>query len=72
MERTVNTDSEDHVDLLRRIELYLRRHKLTPTRFGREVMGDPHFVKNLRSGRKMREKTVELVAAWLDSRDRAR
>ena len=52
--------------LHRRIELYLRRNAISPTRFGRETMGDPRFVWDLRNGREVREKTAARVSAWLD------
>lgn len=52
--------------LQRRIELYLRRNAMAPTRFGREAMGDPRFIFDLRNGREMREETAAKVIAWLD------
>ncbi len=52
--------------LRRRIELYLRQKRMPPTRFGREAMGDPRFVFDLRNGRELREKTAARVTAWLD------
>ncbi len=57
--------------LQRRIELYLRRHRMSPTRFGRETVNDPRFVFDLRRGRELRETTATRVAAWLDSRESA-
>jgi len=50
----------------RRIERYLRRTRISPTRFGREALGDPRFVSDLRKGRELREKTLRRVNAWLD------
>jgi hypothetical protein len=58
------------VHIRRRIELYLRRTRTPPTRFGRESVGDPRLVSDLRNGREMREKTEARVAEWLDARDR--
>ena len=57
--------------LRRRIELYLRRNRMSPTRFGRESVNDPRFVFDLRNGRELREKTTARVAAWLDIRESA-
>ncbi len=57
--------------LQRRIELYLRRHRMSPTRFGREAVNDPRFVFDLRNGRELREKTVARVSDWLDGREAA-
>jgi hypothetical protein len=55
--------------LRRRIELYLRRTAMAPTRFGREVVGDPRFVFDLRNGREPREKTESRVQTWLDGQE---
>lgn len=58
--------------LRRRIELYLRKHAMAPTRFGREAVNDPRFVSDLRKGRELRETTEVRVQRWLDSREAAR
>lgn len=52
--------------LRRRIELYLKRSGLPPTRFGREALNDPRFVSDLREGREVGERTASRVHAWLD------
>ena len=52
--------------LLRRIENYMKRTGIRPTRFGREVVGDPRFVFDLRRGRQPRWPTRTRVIAWLD------
>ena len=54
------------MQLRRRIELYLIRARISATRFGRETMNDPNFVRNVREGRKVRAETVERVNAWID------
>jgi hypothetical protein len=59
------------MSLLRRIERYLRASNTPPARFGREVVRDPRFVFDLRSGREPRAETERRVNAWLDSRDAA-
>jgi hypothetical protein len=51
--------------LLGSIEKYLRRSGTPPTRFGREAMGDPRFVLDLRNGREPRAGTVSRVSAYL-------
>lgn len=53
--------------LLRTIELHLRRTGTPPTRFGREVLGDPRFVLDLRNGREPRESTQRRVFAYLQT-----
>jgi len=51
--------------LLPQVERYLRRSGMPPSRFGREAVGDPRFVHDLRLGREPRPKTTARVAAWL-------
>jgi len=55
------------VHLLREVERFLRRTDVPPTRFGREVMGDPRFVFDLRNGRDPRPETVARVRAYLEA-----
>lgn len=52
--------------LLRRIERHLSATGMPPTRFGRETVGDPRFVFDLRAGREPRDETTRRVVAWLD------
>jgi hypothetical protein len=52
--------------LLRRIERHLDATGMPPTRFGREAVGDPRFVFDLRAGREPRPETTRRVADWLD------
>ena len=51
--------------LLSSIEKYLRHSGTPPTRFGREAVGDPRFVLDLRKGREPREATVHRVSAYM-------
>ena len=53
------------VHLLWEVEKFLRSTEVAPARFGREVMGDPRFVFDLRNGREPRERTVKRVRAFL-------
>ncbi len=57
--------------LLTRIQRHLHRTGTAPTRFGREVVGDPRFVEDLRNGREPRDKTAARVHAWLDGHEGA-
>jgi hypothetical protein len=52
--------------LLPRIERYLKARRIPPTRFGRDAVGDPCFVFDLRDGREPRGSTAARVAAYLD------
>ena len=55
------------VSLLREVEKFLRHYDTAPTRFGRDVVGDPRFVFDLRNGRDPRPATVERVRAYLQA-----
>ena len=52
--------------LLRDVEKFLRASRIPATRFGREVLGDPRFVFDLRNGREPRPTTVHRVRAYLE------
>jgi len=54
--------------LLPKIEKYLRATGMPPTRFGRECLGDPGFVFDLRAGREPRSYTATRVSAFIDNR----
>ena len=53
--------------LLREIEKFLRRNRINATRFGREAIGDPRFVFDLRRGREPRPRTEQRVRDFLKS-----
>ncbi len=53
--------------LLAAIERYLRDSGVTASRFGRDALGDPGFVRWLRRGREPRDRTVQRVTAYLAS-----
>lgn len=55
------------VHLLRNVEKYLKASNIAPTRFGRDVVGDPRFVFDLRNGREPRPKTVARVMHYLEA-----
>ena len=55
-----------NVHLLRDVEKYLRNHDVAAARFGREAMGDPRFVFDLRRGREPRPATVRRVRIYLE------
>jgi hypothetical protein len=55
------------MSLLPVVERYLRTHKLAPSRFGRQVAGDPRFVFDLRRGREPRAATRARVLAHIAS-----
>jgi hypothetical protein len=55
------------VYLLREVEKFIRSREVAPTRFGREAVGDPRFVFDLRNGREPRPQTVARVQAYLEA-----
>ena len=52
--------------LLWRVEKFLRATGMAPTRFGRESIGDPCFVFELREGREARSVTAGRVLRFID------
>lgn len=56
--------------LLQRVEKHLRRSGVPQSRFGREALGDPRLVTDLRKGRELRPKTAQRVQAYLDAHER--
>jgi hypothetical protein len=52
--------------LLQRIDHYLRNSKSSPSRLGRDAVGDPNFVMNLRDGRQPRQATLDRVLTFLE------
>lgn len=57
--------------ILDRIDCYLRSTKSSPSRLGRDAVGDPNFVMSLRDGRRPRQATVDRVIAFIE-REEAR
>ena len=49
------------------VEKFLRQTKTAPTRFGREAVGDPRFVFDLRRGREPRTTTIRRVKQFLEN-----
>ena len=54
----------------RRIQLFLKRAGMAPTRFGREAVGDPRLISDMRNGRELRATTVARIHAWLDAQEK--
>ena len=55
------------VHLLREVEKFLKSSNVPAARFGREAMGDPRFVFDLRRGREPRPRTIERVRVYLET-----
>jgi hypothetical protein len=56
------------MELLDQIEGYLTRSGTKASMFGRQAVGDPRFVQDLREGRRPRHKTQERVKRFLAER----
>jgi hypothetical protein len=54
------------MELLTRVERFLRWSAMPPTVLGRAAVGDPNFVRDLRNGREPSPRTVARIAAFLD------
>lgn len=52
--------------LLRDVENFLKSAKVPATRFGRDAIGDPRFVFDLRNGREPRPRTVARIRTYLE------
>ncbi len=57
--------------LLAKVERFLRKSGVPPTRFGREAVRDPRFVFDLRRGRTPRASTEQRVAEYLAACERS-
>lgn len=54
--------------LLEDIEAFLKRNpQVSPTRFGDEALSDRHFVRQLRSGRRVWPETEAKVRAFMEA-----
>jgi hypothetical protein len=55
--------------LLQRIERHLRQRRMSPTRFGREAVGDPNLITQLKDGRELRSATVQRILDYLNDHE---
>jgi hypothetical protein len=53
--------------LLVAIEEFLRTSEMPDTTFGRRAMGDPHFVRDLRRGRRIFNETEAKVRGFMEA-----
>jgi hypothetical protein len=56
--------------LRRRIEQFLKRTRISPTRMGLDVAGDPKLVFSIRKGRAPRPRMEARITAYMDRIDR--
>lgn len=57
------------MSLIRRIERFLERADMAPTRFGREAVGDPRLISDMKNGRELRDATIARIQSWLDEQE---
>lgn len=58
--------------LLQRIERHLRASGVKPTRFGRDAVGDPRLIGDIKNGREPRPETAARILAFIDAREDGR
>ncbi|HEX8512269.1 MAG TPA: hypothetical protein VF688_04110 [Allosphingosinicella sp.] len=56
--------------LRRRIEQFLKRTRISPTRLGLDVTGDPKLVFTIRKGREPRPRMEAKIIAYMERIDR--
>ena len=54
------------MNILRKIEIFMRTSDVTAARFGRDAVNDPRFVFDLRNGREPRAETIARVIDFLE------
>lgn len=54
-----------HTHLLRMIDAFLRRTKMTRSKFGREALGDSNLILQLRAGRELRSATKARILKFM-------
>lgn len=52
--------------LLQTIERHIRATGVPPTRFGRDAVGDPRLIGDLRNGREARPRTAARILEFID------
>jgi hypothetical protein len=52
-------------ELLERIEAFIRRTEMPPTRFGREAMREASFIESLRNGRSLSLRNANRVLRFM-------
>lgn len=53
------------------VEAFLARTQMPPSQFGSKAVGDPNFVRNLRSGREPRFETSLRVVEFMTAHEEA-
>lgn len=53
--------------LIDAIDAFIEQHSMSPVTFGRSVLRDPHFVRDLRGGRRVWPETEDKVREYMDT-----
>lgn len=56
-----------HTELIDEIAAFLERAQLSETTFGRLALKDPHFVRDLRKGRRLWPETEQKIRDFMSS-----
>lgn len=59
----------DDAELLCRVEQFLNRTGMAPTRFGREVMGEASLVSRLKDGRSLSLRNANKVISFIQEHE---
>lgn len=59
------SDEADKIAILPVVEEFLMEAGMSASRFGREVLGDPTLVYEMRGGRVLRQKTEQRVLTFI-------
>lgn len=60
-----------HETFLNKIEAFLERSGMAPTAFGKESVGDPNLVKELRGGRSLGFRLADKVERFIEDKSAA-
>lgn len=64
-------DIPTHAELVERIDAFLQRHDMAPSRLGREVTGEPNLIFSIREGRQPNLDTLNRLANYMAEQDAA-
>lgn len=63
-------DIPTHPELVAQIDAFLLRHDMAPSRYGRDVAGEPNLVTSIREGREPNLGMLRKMADFMAARDR--
>lgn len=63
-------DLPSHTEVVEQIDSFLSRHDMAPSRLGRDALGEPQFVSEVRKGRLPGLSTLSKLLDFMRDRDR--